>query len=119
MFAAHLNEAALQKSDYATNKPSGGQSLNTIVFLADKSDQLAGSEPWEQIESVTSGVPPAVSTRWAVTQITAKFEELNRRAAIEDHRHCNAFRRRIRGGENSLSFNRSLKVVHFKRYVRD
>ncbi len=67
---------------------------------------------------VMCGVPPTVSTRWAA-QITTKFEELNRRAAIEDHRYCNAFRRRIRGSENFLSFNRGLKVVYFKRDVRD
>jgi len=52
-------------------------------------------------------------------QITPKFEELDRRAAIEDHRHRNAFRRRIRGSENFLSLNRGLEVVYFKRYVRD
>ena len=48
-------------------------------------------------------------------QITPKFEELNRRAAIEDHRHRNAFRRRIRGSEDFLSLNRGLGVVYFKR----
>jgi hypothetical protein len=73
----------------------------------------------EQIYCVTSGVPLTVSTRWSATQITPKFEELNRRAAIEDHRHRNAFRRRIRSSENFLSLNRGLKVVYFKRYVRD
>jgi hypothetical protein len=73
----------------------------------------------EQIHGVTSGVPLTVSTRWAATPITPKFEELNRRAAIEDHRHRNAFRRRIRGSENFLSLHRGLKVVYFKRYVRD
>ena len=80
---------------------------------------LLGLNLGEQIYCMTSGVPPTVSTRWAATQITPKFEELNRRAAIEDHRHCNAFGRRIRGSENFLSFNRGLKVVYFKRYVRD
>jgi len=80
---------------------------------------LLGLNLGEQIYCMTSGVPPTVSTRWAATQITPKFEELNRRVAIEDHRHCNAFRRRIRGSENFLSFNRGLKVVYFKRYVRD
>jgi hypothetical protein len=64
----------------------------------------------EQIHCVTSSVPPTVSTRSAATQITPKFEELNRRAAIEDHRYRNAFRRRIRGSENFLSLNRGLKV---------
>jgi len=65
------------------------------------------------------GVPVTVSTRRAATQSTPKFEELNRRAAIQDHRHRNTFRRRIRGGENFLSLNRGLKVVYFKRYVGD
>src|SRR5260370_7638707 len=51
--------------------------------------------------------------------MTPKFEEFNWRAAIEDHRHHNAFRRRIRGSENLLPLHRSLEVVHFKRYVRD
>lgn len=53
------------------------------------------------------------------TRITPKFEELNRRAAIEDHRHGNAFRRGVRGSENFLSFECDLKVVYFKRDVRD
>jgi len=55
----------------------------------------------------------------AATPITPKFEELNRCAAIEDHRDRDAFRRRIRGCENFLSFHRGLEVVYFKRYVRD
>ncbi len=67
----------------------------------------------------TSSRLPTVSARWPATQITPKFEQLNRRAVIEDHRHRNAFRRRIRGSENFLSLHRGLKVVYFKRYVRD
>jgi hypothetical protein len=73
----------------------------------------------EQIRILGPGVPPTVSTRWFATQITPKFEEFNWSAAVEDHRHRNAFRRRIRGSENFLSLNRGLKVVYFKRYVRD
>jgi hypothetical protein len=66
-----------------------------------------------------SGIAPTASTRWAAFQIAPKFEELNRRAAIEDHRHFATFRRRIWGSENFLSYNRGLKIVNFKRYVRD
>jgi N-methylhydantoinase A/oxoprolinase/acetone carboxylase beta subunit len=82
------------------------------------------------LEKILTGASPAdcreLDLLWgttvvtnAVAQITPKFEELNRRAAIENHRHRNAFRRRIRGSENFLSLNRGLKVVYFKRYVRD
>jgi hypothetical protein len=80
---------------------------------------LLGLNLGEQIYRMTSGAPPTVSPRRAVAQTAPKFEELNRRAAIEDHCHRNAFGRRIRGCENFLSFHRGLKVVYFKRYVRD
>jgi hypothetical protein len=35
-----------QVSEYATNRASGSQPLNSIAFLPDKSGQLAGSQPW-------------------------------------------------------------------------
>jgi len=63
--------------------------------------------------------PPAPGTRSSTTRIAPKLEKFNRSAAIEDHRHHDTFRRRVRGSENLFPLHRGLKIVHFERYVGD
>ena len=68
-------------------------------------------------------VIPAVAalpcpSHFLVVRERSKFQELNRRAVVNDHRHCHTWRGTVRFNQDLLTFEGPGKVVDLKRNVR-
>jgi hypothetical protein len=50
--------------------------------------------------------------------LTSEFQKFNWRTVVDDHRHPNALRRRVRSGQDFLTLKGGFQIVHLKSDVR-
>jgi hypothetical protein len=68
---------------------------------------------------VNAAVPPyLVLSGFIIVRDRSEFQELNRRAVVNDHRHCHTWRGTVRFKQDFLTFEGPGKVIHFKSNVR-